>query len=318
LAHPVLEQARVIIPVRNGGPRWREAAARLRECVPDPSVVVVVDSSSGDGSDAVAVEHGFVLHRIDVRTFNHGRTRQEAVEQFCAGKPYVVFLTQDAIVENDATLVSVLESFADPQVGAAYGRQLPHRDAQPFEAHFASFNYPPLSQTRTLADTKRLGIKAAYLSNSFAAYRTEALIQCGGFPDHLILGEDGYVAMKMLVSGWRIRYCSEALVRHSHAYSLVEEAHRYFDFGVAHAQMAELLERFGNPEGEGLRLVRSELRYIRSVAPRLVPQVVLRNAARYFFYRLGRSFSVLPESLCRRLSMTKVYWEGARRYENTR
>jgi rhamnosyltransferase len=307
----ILSEARIIIPVRNGGPRWEEAAAALRKAVPEPARVVVVDSSSTDGSDAVAERHGFELHRIDVRTFNHGRTRQEAVERHCAGKSFVVFLTQDAVVEGSETLVTVLNAFADARVGAAYGRQLPHHGALPFEAHAALFNYPPRSETRSLADAARLGIKAAYLSNSFAAYRIAALEECGGFPSHLILAEDAYVAMRMLLAGWGVRYCADALVRHSHAYTVSEEMQRYFDFGVMHAQLPQLLQQFGAPEGEGARFVMSELRYAWRTAPWLMPQVVLRNGAKYLGYRLGRGFRHVPMRLCRRLSMTKGYWEGS-------
>src|SRR5215469_9372861 len=81
----VMNGARIIVPVRNGGARWREAVAALREALPDPSVVAVVDSGSTDGSDGVACEGGFEVARIDPRTFNHGGTRQMAVDRFCEG-----------------------------------------------------------------------------------------------------------------------------------------------------------------------------------------------------------------------------------------
>ncbi len=300
---------RIIIPVRNGGARWREAASKLRETVPDPSRVVVVDSSSTDGSDRVAADCGFEVHRIDVRTFNHGRTRQQAVERFCTGLNFVVFLTQDAVVERRETLTALLNSFADAKVGAAYGRQLPHHGAQPFEAHAALFNYSDVSETRSFEDAGRLGIKAAFLSNSFAAYRIAALRECGGFPEHLILGEDAYVAMRMLVTGWRVHYCAEAPVRHSHAYTIREEMQRYFDFGVMHAQIPELLQRFGAPEGEGARFVLSEFNYVWKARSSLLPQVIVRNAAKYAGYRLGRMFERLPPGWRERMSMTKVYWQ---------
>jgi rhamnosyltransferase len=305
----VWKEARIIVPVRNGGMRWREAAACLRRAVPDPEMVVVVDSSSNDGSDAVAAAQGFKLHRIDVRTFNHGKTRDLAVRDFCGDKPFVIFATQDAIVDGPQALTNLLHSFRDEKVGAAYGRQMPHTGAQSFEAHAALFNYAPTSETRTLADAGRLGIKAAFFSNSFAAYRVAALQECGGFPDHLILGEDAFVAMRMLMSGWSVRYVAEARVRHSHAYTILQEAQRYFDFGVMHAQIPELLQTFGAPEGEGIRFVISELRYVGRRSPWLLPEVAIRNAAKYAGYRLGRSFRRLPRGLCLRLSMTKLYWQ---------
>jgi rhamnosyltransferase len=312
LDYGVLNQTRIIVPIRNGGARWLEAATALQGAVPDPSIVVVVDSTSTDGSDRVATAHGFQLRRIDPSTFNHGRTRQSAVEQFCGGKQFAVFLTQDAIIESSESINTLLSTFSDHQIAAAYGRQLPHHNARPFEAHAALFNYRPNSETRSFADAQRLGIKAAFFSNSFAAYRITALAQCGGFPEHLILGEDAYVAMRMLTTGWRVRYCADALVRHSHAYSIAEEMQRYFDFGVMHAQIPELIRQFGGPEAEGARFVFSELRHMRDFAPWLLPQVLVRNAAKYAGYRLGRAFIRLPQGLCRRLSMTKVYWQRTR------
>ena len=305
-----LSRVRIIVPVRNGGARWREAAQALRAALSDPSLVAVVDSRSADGSDRTALDSGFELERIDPGTFNHGRTRQWAVERFCAGREFAVFLTHDAVLEGRESLPELLAAFSDPQVGAAYGRQLPHPGAGPFEAHMILFNYGTMSETRSLADASRLGIKAAYISNSFAAYRLSALRACGGFPSHLILGEDTGAAIRMLLTGWRIRYCAEARVRHSHAYTLVQETQRYFDFGVLHAQLPELVRIFGGAEGEGARFVASELRYVAGNAPLLLPLVPVRNAVKYAGYRLGREYRRLPNGLCRRLSMTKVFWDG--------
>ena len=74
-----------------------------------------------------------------------------------------------------------------------------------------------------------------------------------------------------------------------------------------HAQLPELLSRFGAAEGEGARFVLSELCYVAAVAPLLLPVVPLRNAAKYAAYRLGRQFGRLPRPICRRLSMTKMF-----------
>ena len=303
------DQTRIVVPVRNGGARWRQAAEALRQSVPDASLVAVVDSGSTDGSDRVAADSGFEFLQIDPRTFNHGRTRQMAIERFCADREFVVFITHDAVLDTLQALGELLAAFSDPEVGAAYGRQIPHREARPFDAHVILFNYGARSETRSLADAPRLGIKTAYLSNSFGAYRISALRECGGFPSHLILGEDTALAVKMLLSGWKIRYCAEARVRHSHSYSIRQEMQRYFDFGVMHTQLPELMRHFGAAEGEGARFVASELGYMAAHAPLLLLLVPLRNVAKYFGYRLGRAYQSLPRWACRRLSMTKIYWD---------
>jgi rhamnosyltransferase len=105
-----------------------------------------------------------------------------------------------------------------------------------------------------------------------------------------------------------VRYCAEARVRHSHAYTIAQETRRYFDFGVLHTQLPELMRNFGAAEGEGARFVRSELRHMATHAPHLLPAVLARNGAKYAGYRLGRNFRRLPRRLCRQLSMTKVFW----------
>jgi rhamnosyltransferase len=176
-------ETRIIIPVRNGGERWREAAAALRGAVPDPSMVAVVDSSSTDGSAVVAAGLGFEVERIDPRTFNHGQTRQMAVDRFCKDREFALFLTHDAVIEGPESLTVLLDAFSVPQVGA---RQLPHHNTSAFGKHSASFLCPATSSVRRLADTPRHGLRTAHISNSFAAYRTRALYEYGGFPSTLI------------------------------------------------------------------------------------------------------------------------------------
>jgi rhamnosyltransferase len=306
-----LSNTRIIIPVRNGGERWREVASALRGCVPDPAMIAVVDSSSTDGSDIIARKSGFEVETIDPRSFNHGRTRQEAVGRFCKGCAFAIFLTHDAVIETPESLIELLSAFDDGRTGAAYGRQLPHHDAGPFARHNAAYLYPSEDSTRSLTDVSRFGLRTTHLSNSFAAYRLEALHECGGFPDAMILGEDAYVAFLMLRSGWTISYRATAAVRHSHDYSLFQEMQRYFDYGVFHSQLPDLTSALGSAEGEGLRFVLSEMRYMAAAAPRLLPLVPLRNAAKYLGYRLGRHHRQLPLFMRRRLSMTRGYWNGA-------
>jgi len=114
----------------------------------------------------------------------------------------------------------------------------------------------------------------------------------------------------MLQSHWTISYRAGATVRHSHDYSLLQEMQRYFDYAFFHAQLPDLLLHLGSAEGEGVRFVASELRYMAEFAPWLLPMVPMRNAAKYMGYRLGRIFRSIPNSVRRRLSMTRGYWDS--------
>ena len=298
----------VIIPTLNGGEVWLRCLDALRQQVPQPDCVMIVDSGSSDDTDKAAVEAGFELVRIAKGTFDHGGTRQMAAERLAAFD-VLVYLTQDAVLASPNALARLVASFSDPKVGTAYGRQLPRQGSAAIEAHARLFNYPPQSNTRTLAAKAHMGIKAAFTSNSFAAYRTEALMAVGGFPPSLILGEDMVVAARMLQAGWAISYVAEAQVWHSHGYSVVQEFKRYFDIGVMHQDQEWILRDFGKPEGEGGRFVRSEIAYLIRHAPWLLPSAFVRTLAKYLGYKLGQHSSSLPLSTKRKLSMHRGFWD---------
>lgn len=301
----------VVVPVYNGGPLWREAAralARAQAFSRHRIRVEVVDSSSRDGSADVAREQGFPVATIASAGFDHGGTRNAAVLNQPAD--VYVFLTQDAVLDHPAALDTLLAAFQNPDVAVAYGRQLPHRDANPIAAHARAFNYGAQSRVVGLKDRARLGIKTVFVSNSFAAYRASTFNDLGGFPERTILSEDMYLAARAVLEGCKVAYVSNACVRHSHNYSPLEEFRRYFDIGVFQADHGWIGEQFGAAEGEGLRFVKSEARRLLGQAPLWLPRACLHNGLKMLGYRLGRHYSRLPPSWRPRLSMQPGYWKA--------
>lgn len=297
-----------VIPTYNGC----QDLARLLDSLEIQSApfdTLIVDSCSSDGTYELALARCANVLRIDSRDFNHGGTRQLMVERNADYDLYV-FMTQDAYLEDAEGLARIVAPFADPQVGAVCGRQLPHLDASPLASHARLFNYPPTSQVKSLADVPALGIKTAFMSNSFSAYRREALMQVGGFPNHVILSEDMYVGAKMLLAGWKVAYEGSACCRHSHNYSLKEEFRRYFDIGVFHAREPWIRQAFGGAGGEGLRYVQSELRFLGPGRLGQWPGSLLRNAVKLFAYKLSQQERYLPLGLKRKLGMYKRYWDS--------
>jgi rhamnosyltransferase len=303
-----LEPFALCIPIYNPGHSWGAWLDAFNAQTVRPAMTLVVDSSSTDGSAQIAKTHGLEVVTIPQREFNHGKTRQMAVELLSA-YGVIVFLTQDAILAHPTALKRLVESFLDAGVGAACGRQLPRLGAGPIEAHARFFNYPDNNRIVSMQNVPKLGIKAAFLSNSFAAYRQKALHAVCGFPKDVIFGEDMVVAARLLLSGWKIAYRADACVYHSHNYSIMEEFRRYFDVAVLHQRERWLLEMLGRPESEGKRFVKSELRYLTEVSPRRVPEALLRTIAKYIAYRIGRFEKVLPLTIKKRLSMHKGYWQ---------
>jgi rhamnosyltransferase len=271
---------------------------------------LLIDSSSQDDTVKLARNYGFEIDIIPKAEFNHGGTRQNAVNVL-EDTDIVIFLTQDAILNNCDAIESLLKTFDNPEVGATYGRQLPHLQAGPIAAHARLFNYPDISHVRSLQDKKQFGIKTVFISNSFAAYRRSALMAVGGFPVDTIMNEDTFVAGKMLISGWKIAYCAEAQVYHSHDYSFHDEFKRYFDIGVFHAHTAWLQQTFGNASNEGMRFVISELKYLSNSTPWLIPEALFRTGLKWLGFRLGNKYLPhLPIKVCQKLSLHNGYWSS--------
>jgi rhamnosyltransferase len=269
---------------------------------------LVVDSASTDGMELCELPIDWRLLRIAVKDFNHGGTRNMALHQIPSGTEIVVFMTQDALLASPDALQLLLSSFDDPSVACAFGRQLPHTYATPIAAHARLFNYPTTSRTLSMADQPQLGIKTCFFSNSFAAYRRADLMAVGGFPSDVILGEDMFVAARMLMAGKRVAYVAEACVNHSHNYTLAQEFRRYFDTGVFHARSSWLLQTFGGAGGEGLRFLLSEMKYLWRHAPSFMFVAIVHTFAKWIGYKLGRQEAYLPLRLKRLLSMHKGYW----------
>lgn len=301
----------LIVPTLNAGPTfesWLEAYAQQTF---KPDYALVIDSSSEDETAARARARGFTVEVIRRETFNHGTTRDFGVS-YLSDADILIFLTQDALLADPHALENLTAAFADPQTGAAYGRQLPHRHAQPIGAHARLFNYAAQSSLRRLEDRARFGLKTAFVSNSFAAYRRTALLAVGGFPHDTIMNEDTYAVGKMLLAGWQIAYCADARVFHSHDYGFAEEFRRYFDIGVFHAREPWLRQTFGQAEGEGRRYVRSELAYLCRHAPFLVPSAVLRTALKWSGYKLGCAERLIPPKFKPYLSLHRRFWRDPR------
>jgi len=295
------------VPTLDAGEDWKVWLRALASQTMRPDVSLVIDSSSRDRTVELAERDRLDVHRIDKASFNHGATRQLAVNKM-ADVDIVIFLTQDAILASPDSIDHLLSVFEDLSVGAAYGRQLPRKKASHIEAHSRLFNYPDKSRTNSYEDSKQLGLKTAFISNSFAAYRVSTLKEVGGFPDDVIFGEDMYVATRLLKAGYKIAYTADASVYHSHSYSLSQEMRRYFDMGVFHAREPWIRQQLGGAEGEGLKFVFSEMKYLSKHAFWQMPEAALRIVVRYAGFRMGLLEENLPLWMKNMLAMNKRYY----------
>jgi len=272
-----------------------------------PDQVLIVDSESKDNTVKRARSFGFCVHEIPRLEFNHGGTRALA-STLVPWAEFLVYTTPDAIMATPETLARVLAAFDNPEIGAAYGRQLPHHNADLFAIHHCNCSYPSFSWVRKYADRTTFGYKTVYLSDSFTAYRRSALESVGGFPRRIIGSEDFYLGAMLLKNGWKTAYVADSTVFHSHNQTLVQVFRRFFDIGVMQAEQSWIREEYGSPVGAGTRFIRSEVMFLLSRNPILIPVAILRTIAKYLGYQLGRRHQRLSHDLCMRLGNFHEYW----------
>ncbi len=272
----------LVIPARNataGANPWPRVLAAVRMQTLRPRRLLLTDTESTDETAALAAAAGFEVIPVARREFDHGATRQAMVEAVAAEVDFVIFLCQDALLTAPDAFARLLACFDNPRVGAAYGRQLADRHAPLLERLAREANYPAESHLRTEADIPQLGLRTAFCSDTFSAYRLEALRTIGGLP-RTPFGEDMLAAAQLLLHHYAIAYCAEAAVLHSHAHTLRQEFARGRAIGEMHRLHPWLLERFGSAEGSSGALLRRVGWALPLVAPRLL--------LKYLGYRYGR------------------------------
>ena len=289
------------------------AASLLPRCLPLLQAselrprILVVNSSSNDGTVEMAQRLGAEVLVIPRHQFNHGATREMA--RGVLGTSIAVMMTPDARPLSPDLVRNLIRPIVEGEASVAYARQVPRKGADFFEAFPRRFNYPDKSELRSLEDVKSQGPQAFFCSNVCAAWSSAALDSIGGFAPSLSL-EDVIATAKLLHAGHKIAYCADAVVEHSHAYTLSQEFKRQFDTGYVRGQYRKRLFVAGGDERRGVEYGVELLRRLASERPHAVPYAMANIVCRYMGYRIGFHGRGLPIGLKRRLSAQDFFWQG--------
>ena len=300
----------VVIPVKDGGEDLvRCLRALTAQEVAEEVEIVVVDSGSRDDSVTVARRHGAQVHEIAPGDFNHGATRNLGAS--LAGGEVLVFTSQDAYAADDGWLARLTAPLADARVGGAYGRQVAHEDATPPERYFMDFLYGPRARTQTAPTAQQLSMETTLFSNVCSAMRRD-VFERFPFADDIIMSEDQEWSRRVLLAGYELRYVADAVVRHSHPYSLRQAFRRFFDSGVsadrayvntAAPESAAVLRR------AAVRYAAGEVRWLVATGQaRWLPYAAALEGAKFAGLQLGTRWRRLPPGLVRRFSAVPSYW----------
>ena len=301
----------VLIPVYRPDGKLTELLQRLKmQNYPIHRVILMNTEEKHFPAELTGIWDRVEVYHLAKEEFDHGGTRDRGVRMSTAD--LVVCMTQDAMPADETLIEELVKPFDDPEVWAAYARQLPNEDCREVEKYTRSFNYPEQSMVKTKEDLDRLGIKTFFCSNVCAAWRREKYLELGGFVKHTIFNEDMILAGTMIKQGGKIAYCAKAKVIHSHNYSAFQQFHRNFDLAVSQTMYPEV---FGGirSESEGIKLVKKSLSYcIKIGKPWLMIQVVTQSAGKLLGYKMGQRYRSLPMWLILRCTMSPSFWRGGK------
>ena len=301
----------VLIPVYRPDGKLTELLKRLKmQNYPIHRVILMNTEEKHFPTELTGIWDRVEVYHLAKEEFDHGGTRDRGVRMSTAD--LVLCMTQDAMPADETLIEELVKPFGDPEVWAAYARQLPNEKCREVEKYTRSFNYPEQSMVKTKEDLDRLGIKTFFCSNVCAAYRREIYLELGGFVKHTIFNEDMILAGTMIKQGGKIAYCAKAKVIHSHNYSAFQQFHRNFDLAVSQTMYPEV---FGGirSESEGIKLVKKSLSYcIKIGKPWLMIQVVTQSAGKLLGYKMGQRYRSLPMWLILRCTMSPSFWRGGK------
>jgi len=231
----------IIIPTLNAGGHIERLLNVLLRQKRKADEIIVVDSQSQDDTVSIVSRYeGVRLIEIERSAFDHGGTRDMALRE--SKGDFVLFLTQDALPEDEWYISRLLAPFEDPAVAAVGGRQKPYDDARPFERAVREHNYPADSCVWTAEAIGSMGVRAFLISDCCSAYRREAYLAVGGFDHPIMTNEDMLIAEKLLHAGYKLAYCGDAAVLHSHNMTLKQQYKRNYIVGRTMKRYEERFE----------------------------------------------------------------------------
>ena len=161
---------------------------------------------------------------IEPKDFSHSLTREKVALKSTAD--ILVFITQDIEIKNNDWLENLVQPIIDEDAEACFSRQLTKYNN--IEKYTREKNYPNESYINTNVDIEKKGLRTFFFSDASSAIKTSVFKELNGYDNkNLPISEDMYIAYKMIMNGYRIKYCADSIVYHSHDFKLKEIYERY-------------------------------------------------------------------------------------------
>lgn len=202
-------------------------------------------TESNDNTEELLIQNKIEYNKIKKEDFSHSLVREKEVYE--SGASIIVFVTQDVLIKRDDWLYNLVKDI-DDEVVATYSRQISKTNN--IEKYVREYNYPKDSRVVSKDDFSELGLKTFFFSDAAGAIKKDVFIELNGYDKKdLPISEDMYIAYKIIMAGYKIKYCADSEVIHSHNFSIKQLYQRYKLNGIFFKENSYLNEYGTNKTG---------------------------------------------------------------------
>ncbi|MET0294003.1 MAG: glycosyltransferase family 2 protein [Phenylobacterium sp.] len=220
---PLALTVSVVIPTLNAGDEFYWLLRKLRAQKGLKAVeIVVVDSGSSDGTDALAQEMGCTLVRIPSADFSHSHARNVGAD--AAGGDLLLFMVQDAYPVGDWWLHTLAKALVQPRreaerLAAVSCAEVPRSDSEllynaMIDTHYRFLGCHEKDRVGAFAGSDHESLRRQGQVSDVACMMTRDIFQAyryqGRYAEDLILG------VRLIKDGRRTGMLSSVKVVHSH------------------------------------------------------------------------------------------------------
>ena len=204
-------------------------------------------TNSSDKSEEILKKNKLNYELIEKKDFSHSLVREKAAME--SNADIICFISQDIVIENNDWLEKLVNPIINGEVEATYSRQLTKFNN--IEKYTRECNYSDKSMIKSKKDIKKLGLKTFFFSDASSAVKTDVFKKLNGYDNkNLPINEDMYLAYKLIMNNYNIKYCADSIVYHSHQFTLKELYDRYKLTGIF-LKKNTYLDKYGTTSSGG-------------------------------------------------------------------
>lgn len=267
-------------------------------------ILYIVTETNGDNSIEKLNKLKANYKVILPEEFSHSLTREKAAYE--AKGDIIVFISQDIVIEDDKWLYNLVIDIVSGICDAAFSKQICTNNT--IERYTRMKNYPDKSRIASKDTIKDFGIMSYFYSDASSAIRKDVFVKLKGYDNKdLLTNEDMYIAYKLINNGYKIKYCANSKVVHSHKYSYKTLFKRYFDQGVFLKQHPYIYESGAN--NSAISLVKFVFsRAIKEKNLMAVLDIIPNFGVRFIANKIGYKYKRLSENKILKYTSNKNYW----------